>query len=167
MFGSSPFTCFIFFLALLSPALADTYYRMTYVALTTLKRDGGFEANNPKGTGTVIEHAKNLLGNDDPYISTSTDYSFLRRSATYPGNSYVYHIDTTGLDLTEVEQEFQDLGEPNPHPAEKEWSAKGYIPWNNIIKWDTFTFSKYKYTTTREEFDASHSKARFIRTFVA
>lgn len=119
MFGRSPFTCFIFFLALLSPALADTYYRMTYVALTTLKRDGGFEANNPKGTGTVIEHAKNLLGNDDPYISTSTDYSFLRRSATYPGNSYVYQSIRRVLISLRLNKSSKILGSPTLIPRKR------------------------------------------------
>ena len=167
MFGRSQSTFFIFFLALLSPALADTVYRMTFVPPTQLKRDGGFVANDPDWTGSVIAHARNQLGNQDPYISTTTDYNFAKSAATYPGNAYVYYIDTTGLDLTDVDKAWQDAGEANEHPAEKEMSAKGHIPWNNIMKWDTFTRSKYTTTTTRTDFDAAHPKARFIRAFVA
>jgi hypothetical protein len=173
MFGRSLLVYFVSFLALLGTALAvpGTLYRMTPDPPATAKQNGGLIAHNPDGTGSVIDHAENTLGNDDPWVSSTEDLAFAQSGATYPGYAYVYYIDSSKLttEVVEVAAEFANAGRPNPHPAEKEWSIKREIPWNAIIKWDRFFRSKYKDTITREDFDNGKggSKARSIRTFFA
>jgi hypothetical protein len=74
MFGFSQVFYFVAFLALLVPALADVY-RMDFRSPEDIQEDDGFVAWNPNGKGTVIQHVKGELGNDDPWISTTTDYN--------------------------------------------------------------------------------------------
>jgi hypothetical protein len=77
MFGHSRFVYFAAFLALLAPALADVY-RFDSRSPEVIQEEGGFKAWNPDGDGSVIDHVLHLLGEDDPWVSTSTDYNFLK-----------------------------------------------------------------------------------------
>ncbi|KAH8892293.1 ADP-ribosylation [Thozetella sp. PMI_491] len=170
MFGRSYFTYFVSFLVLLGSAVAAELYRVDFRPPVQVKDDGGLLSRNPEGDGSVIDHVKNTLGNDDPWVSTTSDYSIAQGGATSPGNVYVYYIDPSGLNAVDTIQAFKDAGEEHPHPGEKEFSVKGSIPWDHIIKWDTFKRSKKVATTTREEFEQSQgggSKARSIRSFTA
>jgi len=74
MFGPSRIVYFAAFFALLAPALADVY-RMDFRSPQEIQDGEGFVARDPDGEGSVIEHVKNTLGDDDPWISTTTDYS--------------------------------------------------------------------------------------------
>jgi hypothetical protein len=77
MFGHSRIVSFTALLALLSPALA-TVYRADSRSPQEIKDAGGFKAWNPAGTGSVIDHANNKLGDQDPWISTTTDKGFAK-----------------------------------------------------------------------------------------
>ncbi|KAI1652624.1 ADP-ribosylation [Daldinia decipiens] len=170
MFGRSYFTSFVSFLALLGPAATTELYRMDFRPPVQVKNDGGLLSRNPEGDGSVIDHVKNTLGDDDPWVSTTTDYNVAKGGATSPGNVYVYYIDPSGLDAVDTLIAFQEAGEPHPHPGEKEISIKSSVPWDHITKWDTFKRSKKTATTTREEFEQSQggsAKGRSIRSFVA
>ncbi|KAI2778419.1 ADP-ribosylation [Daldinia loculata] len=170
MFGRSYFTCFVSLLALLGPAAAAELYRVDFRPPVQVKNDGGLVSRNPEGDGSVIDHVKNTLGNEDPWVSTTSNYNIAKGGAKSPGNVYVYYIDPSGLNAVDTIQAFKDAGEVHPHPGEAEFSVKGSIPWDHITKWDTFKRSKKTATTTREEFDQGHGgsvKARSIRSFVA
>ncbi|ROV98694.1 hypothetical protein VMCG_06774 [Cytospora schulzeri] len=178
MLGRSRFTYFVSFLALLGPAVAANLYRMDFRSPATVEAAGGLVSKDPDGTGSVIDHCKNTLGDKDPWVSTTSDKKLLTGSAKSPGNVYIYYINPSGLTIKSAEKEFAKAKEVNPHPAEKEFSVKGSVPWNNIVKWDTYTRGKKTTTTTREEFEKSQSegaattqtdasKGRSIRAFVA
>lgn len=168
MFGRSRFTYFVSFLALLGPAVAANYYRMDFRSPEELKADGGLVSKNPNGDGSVIDHVKNTLGDDDPWVSTTSDLQLAESGATSPGNVYVYFINPQGLDIVDTIKAFRDANEEHPHPGEKEWAVKGSIPWENIVEWETFKRSKKIATTTREQYDRSGgAKRRSIRSFVA
>jgi hypothetical protein len=77
MFGHSRIFGFTALLAILSPALA-TVYRVDDRSPQQIKDAGGFKAWNPAGTGSVIDHANKQLGNQDPWISTTTDKDFAK-----------------------------------------------------------------------------------------
>lgn len=77
MFGRSQIVHFAAFLALLSPALA-TVYRLDDRSPQTVKDAGGLVSWNPAGTGSVIQHVRKELGDQDPWVSTSTDKKLLR-----------------------------------------------------------------------------------------
>lgn len=74
MLGHSRIAHFAAFLALLAPALADVY-RMDSRSPAEIQDDEGFKARDPDGDGSVIEHVRKTLGDDDPWVSTTTDYS--------------------------------------------------------------------------------------------
>ncbi|KAF3066595.1 hypothetical protein GL218_09043 [Daldinia childiae] len=151
MFGRPYLTYFVSFLALLGPAAAAELYRVDFRPPVQVKNDGGLLSRNPDGDGSVIDHVKNLLGNDDPWVSTTTDYNFAK----------------SGLDPVDTIKAFQDAGEPHPHPAEKEFSIKGSVPWDHITKWDTFKRNKKTATTTREDFDRGQGGSAKARSFTA
>ncbi|OTA52913.1 ADP-ribosylation, partial [Hypoxylon sp. EC38] len=142
MFGFSRFIYFFSFLALLGPTIAANLYRMDFRPPAQVQREGGLLSKNPEGTGSVIDHVKNLLGNDDPWVSTTSDKKIARGGATSPGNAYVYYIDPTGLKPVDTLKAFQKINEPHPHPGEKEFSIHGFVPWDHIVKWDTYTRGK-------------------------
>jgi hypothetical protein len=50
-------------------------------------------------------------------------------------------------------QAFKDAGEEHPSPGEKEWSVKGKIDWDSIIKWDVIKRNKVIKTVTRDDFE--------------
>ncbi|KAI1139330.1 ADP-ribosylation [Hypoxylon sp. FL0543] len=169
MFGHS-FIYFVSFLALLGSAVAANLYRMDFRPPTQVKEDGGLVAKDPDGTGSVIDHVKNILGNEDPWVSTTSDKKIARGGATSPGNAYVYYIDPTGLSPVDTVKAFQQAGEEHPHPGEKEFDIKGIIPWDHIVQWDTYTRGKKTATTTRQQFESgqgSSKKARSVRSFTA
>jgi hypothetical protein len=154
MFGRSRFTYFITFLLLLGPALAaDKYvYRMDFRSPEDVERDGGLVARNPEGTGSVIDHVYNTLGDDDPWVSTTSSEKLARKGAQSPGKVYVYRINVSGLRLKDTRKEFEKAGEEHPKPGEKEYSVKEYIPWSNIDQWETFKGSKSRGITTKKEY---------------
>jgi hypothetical protein len=120
--------------------------------------------------GSVIDHVKNTLGDEDPWVSTTSNYQIAKGGATSPGKVYVYYIDTSGLDAVDTIQAFQQAGEEHPHPREAEISVKGSVPWDHILQWDTFVRSKKTETTTRAQFEQSQNgaaKGRSIRSFIA
>ncbi|RYP15325.1 hypothetical protein DL765_005781 [Monosporascus sp. GIB2] len=170
MFGPSYFTYFVSFLALLGSAVAAEVYRMDFRPPAQVKNDGGLNSRNPEGDGSVIDHVHNTLGNEDPWVSTTTDYNLAKAGAMSPGNVYVYYIDISGLEAVDTIQAFEEAGQEHPHPGEKEISVKSRVPWDHITKWDTFRRSKLVATTTREEFEQSQgggSKRLSIRSFIA
>jgi hypothetical protein len=130
---------------------------------------------NPHGTGSVIEHARKLLGHDDPWVSTTSNRKFAAKSATGPGDVYVYTINPRApykLTIKDVAFEFQNIHEEEPHPGESEFSVHGYVPWKNIISWETFRRSHSTGVTTREQFEAgvggsSSAKSHKVRSFFA
>ncbi|KAI0119020.1 ADP-ribosylation [Daldinia grandis] len=170
MFGRSYLSYFVSFLALLGPAVAAELYRVDFRVPVQVHNDGGLLSHNPDGDGSVIEHVRNTLGNDDPWVSTTSDYNIAKGGAKSPGNVYVYYIDSSGLNAVDTIQAFQDAGEVHPHPGEAEFSVKGSVPWDHITKWDTFKRGKKTGTTTREEFEQSPGgsvKGRSARAFTA
>ncbi|KAI1483863.1 ADP-ribosylation [Daldinia eschscholtzii] len=166
MLGHSFANYFISLLALLGFALAAEVYRKDDRAPAAVKRDGGLNSYNPHGDGSVIEHVKNTLGKDDPWVSTTTDYNIAKKGAQAPHDIYVYYIDTSGLDAVDTIQAFKDANEEHPHPGEKEIAVKGSIPWENIIQWDTVRRNKVVATTTRQEYDNQRG-GRKARSFAA
>jgi hypothetical protein len=168
MFGRSRFTYFFSFLALLGPAVAANLYRVDTRSPADVKAAGGLVSKDPNGDGSVIDHVKNTLGDQDPWVSTTSDKQIAEGGATYPGEVYVYFINPSGLNAVDTIAEFQKEGQEHPHPGEKEWAVKGSIPWENIIEWETFKRSKLTGTTTREQYDrGGSSKGRSIRSFNA
>ncbi|XXH01433.1 hypothetical protein Hte_007793 [Hypoxylon texense] len=169
MFVSPYLTYFVSFLALLGSAVAAELYRMDFRPPVQVKQDGGLVSYDPEGDGSVIDHVNNKLGNEDPWVSTTSDYNIAKGGATSPENVYVYYIDPSGLDAVDTIKAFEDAGEEHPHPGEKEVSIKGSVPWDHITKWDTFKRSKKTATTTREDFDNSQGSGtrRSIRSFTA
>ncbi|KAI0845880.1 ADP-ribosylation [Daldinia vernicosa] len=167
MFGRAYFKHFVSILALLGPAVAADLYRVDFRPPVQVKNDGGLLSRNPDGDGSVIDHVKNTLGNDDPWVSTTSDYNIAKGGAMSPGNVYVYYIDPSGLNAVDTIKAFQDAGEDHPHPGEKEVSIKGSVPWDHITQWDTFKRNKKTGTTTREDFDRGQGAKRSVRTFVA
>ncbi|PVI04206.1 ADP-ribosylation [Periconia macrospinosa] len=156
MLGPSRFIYVASFI-LLGPALAANLFRMTFIPPVQIKAAGGFVANNPDGTGSVTEHARNTLGNEDPWISTTSSKKFAQSGATSPSDAYVYEIIPRGPgngEIKDVQKEFDKIGEENPHPEEKEFSIKGHIPWGNIVGWEKWTRSKYAKTVNRQDYDA-------------
>lgn len=169
MFSRSRFTYFVSVLALLGPAFAANVYRMDFRTPKEIHTAGGIMSRNPAGDGSVIDHVLAKLGADDPWVSTTSDKKFAQAGAKSPGNVYVYYINPrspTHLSIVDAAKEFTKAKEEYPHPAEKEFSVKGSIPWDNIVQWDTFKGGKKTETTTREEFEAS-LKGRSIRWFNA
>ncbi|KAF2675746.1 ADP-ribosylation [Lentithecium fluviatile CBS 122367] len=152
MFGHSRIVYFAAFLALLAPALADVY-RMDFRSPAEIQDDEGFVARDPDGDGSVIEHVKNKLGDDDPWISTTTDYSVAKGGALSPSEVYVYYISENGIKFVDTIQAFKDAGEEHPSPGEKEWSVRGKIDWDSIIKWDVIKRGKVIKTVTRDDFE--------------
>ncbi|KAI0895033.1 ADP-ribosylation [Annulohypoxylon nitens] len=170
MFSRSHFIYFISFLALLGPAVAANLYRMDFRPPTQVHQEGGLVSKDPDGDGSVLDHVRAVLGNDDPWVSTTSDKKLAREGARSPGNAYVYYIDPTGLNPVDTIKAFRDAGEEHPHPGEKEFSIHGSIPWSHIVKWDTYTRGKKTGTTTRQEFEqgqGSSAKGRLIRSFIA
>ncbi|KIM99755.1 hypothetical protein OIDMADRAFT_30157 [Oidiodendron maius Zn] len=141
MFGPSRLTHFVTFLALLGPSLAASLYRMDFRTPSEVHAAGGLMSYNPHGTGSVVDHVLNKLGHDDPWVSTTSDKKFAAKSATSPGNVYVYKIDPKSpyaLTIKDSAKEFAKIHQAHPHPAEAEFSVHGSVPWNNIISWETF-----------------------------
>ena len=169
MLGRSYLTYFVSSLAVLGPVLAAEVYRVDNRPPVEVQQDGGLLSYNPGGDGSVIDHVKNLLGPDDPWVSTTTDYNVAKGGATMPGNIYIYYIDPSGLNAIDTLQAFAEAQEDHPHPGEKEIAVKDSVPWDHITKWDTYRRSKLTATTTREEFEQSqggNAKRRSI-TFTA
>ncbi|KAH7087398.1 hypothetical protein FB567DRAFT_442078 [Paraphoma chrysanthemicola] len=152
MFGHSRIVQFAAFLALAAPALAEVY-RMDFRSPGQIQEDEGFVARNPDGEGSVLEHVKNTLGDDDPWVSTTTDYSVAKGGALSPSEVYVYYISENGVKFVDTIKAFKDAGEPHPKPGEKEWSVKGKIDWDSIIKWDVIVRGTVKRTVTRDDFE--------------
>ncbi|KAI8623435.1 ADP-ribosylation [Xylariaceae sp. FL1651] len=167
MFARSYFTTFVSLLALLGPAAAAELYRADFRPPVQVKADGGLVSRNPQGTGSVIDHVKKLLGDDDPWVSTTTDYKVAKGGAKSPGEVYVYYIDPSGLDAVDTLKAFADAGEEHPHPGEKEIAIKGSVPWDHITKWDTYKRSKKTGTTTRADFDANGGASKRSIQFTA
>lgn len=172
MFGRARFAYFVYFLVLLGYAAAAKLYRMDDRTPEEVQAAGGLVSWNPKGKGTVIQHVRKELGKQDPWVSTTSDKKLASKGATSPGNVYVYYINPSGLKPVDTIKEFQKKKEKHPHPAEKEFSVKGSIPWDKIASWDTFKRGKKIATTTREEFEsgagpADAAEKRSIRSFVA
>jgi hypothetical protein len=141
---------------------------MDFRSPAELKADGGLVSRNPSGGGSVIDHVKNTLGDQDPWVSTTSDLQLAEAGATSPGNVYVYFINPQGLNIVDTIKAFQDANEEHPHPGEKEWAVKGSIPWENIVEWETFKRSKKIATTTREQYErGGGAKRRSTRSFVA
>ncbi|KAI0405191.1 ADP-ribosylation [Xylaria palmicola] len=155
MFIRSLFTYFVSFLALLGPGLAANLYRLDFRSPAEARAAGGLVSRNPHGTGSVIDHVKNTLGNDDPWVSTTSDKKLAKNGATSPGNVYIYYINPAGLHIVDTVKEFKKAKQVHPHPGEKEFAVYGYIPWTSIIQWDTYKRGKIIATTTREEYEKS------------
>lgn len=149
---------------LLGPVAAAKLYRKDDRTPAEVKAAGGLMSWNPRGTWTVIQHA--ISGDDketmDPRVSTTTDQKLAASGATSPGEVYVYYINPTGLSIKSVAKEFKKAKKVDPHPGEKEYSVHGSVPWVNIISWDTYKMSRKVASTTREEYDAAHHKARSL-----
>jgi hypothetical protein len=156
MIGRSRFIYVASFL-LLGPALAANLFRVVFDPPVQIKADGGFVARDPDGTGSVTDHAKYILGNEDPWISTTSSRKFAQKGATSPSDAYVYEILPYGPgngEIQDVQKAFDKIEEDNPHPEEKEFSIKGRIPWENIVGWEKWTRSKYVKTVSRADYDA-------------
>lgn len=173
MFGQSKAVYFTAFLALLAPALADVY-RVDDRSPEKILEDKGFKARNPDGDGSVIEHVQKKLGDDDPWVSTTSDYEYakgkdritnpiFRRSLIIPLSfaasvksnldAYIYYISSNGIKLVETKKEFEDAKIEHPHPGEFEFSVKGEIEWDSIIKWEHWVRGELKETVTRDDFE--------------
>jgi len=153
MFGSSRFTYLIFFLALLGPALSATYYRVDDRTPARVHEEGGLWSWNPQGTGSIVDHVYNRLGQEDPWVSTTSDKNFAKASAKSAGIVYIYKINPRGLDLVDTMEDFANQNEEHPHPGEMEFSVKGFIPWENIRGWDVYRRGKKIDSMTRQEFE--------------
>lgn len=157
MFGPSRITSFLSFLALLGSAVAANLYRMDDRTPEQIHAAGGFVSWNPQGTGSVLDHVRKKLGNQDPWVSTTNDKKVAQGGARSPGSVYVYYINPSGLEIVDTAKAFKKANEDHPYPSEKEFSVRGQVPWNNIVSWETWTRSKKASTTTREEFEHSQS----------
>ena len=115
---------------------------------------------NPAGTGSVIQHVRKELGDQDPWVSTSTDKKLLRKGATSITDIFLYEISEDGLDLVDTKEAFKEAGEEHPHPGEEEFSVKGKIPWENIKKWTVYKRSKKQSDQTRKDFDDGQKDKR-------
>jgi hypothetical protein len=73
--------------------------------------------------------------------------------ALSPSEVYVYYISENGIKFVDTMQAFKDAGEKHPSPAEKEWSVKGKIDWDSIIKWDVIKRGRVIKTVTRDDFE--------------
>lgn len=147
---------------------------MDFRSPAEIQDDEGFVARDPDGDGSVIEHVKNTLGDDDPWISTTTDYSVAKGKdcsknplsdlfancvlsfaggALSPSEVYVYYISENGIKFVDTIQAFKDAGEEHPSPGEKEWSVRSKIDWDSIIKWDVIKRGEVIKTVTRDDFE--------------
>lgn len=61
-----------------------------------IEADGGMLAMDPNGDGSAIDHVKELLGEHDPWVSTTTHKRVAVVGAKSPGNVYVYFINPSG-----------------------------------------------------------------------
>lgn len=59
-------------------------------------------------------------------------------------------------------QAFKDAVENHPSPGEKEWSVKGKIDWDSIIKWDVIVRGKVIKTETRDDFEDGGDMKRSV-----
>jgi hypothetical protein len=73
--------------------------------------------------------------------------------AKSPSEVYVYYISENGIKFVDTMKAFNDAGEKHPSPQEKEWSVKGKIDWDSIIKWDVIKRGKVIKTVTRDDFE--------------
>ncbi|KAK2601690.1 hypothetical protein QQS21_004765 [Conoideocrella luteorostrata] len=176
MFGRASFVYFLSFLALLGPALTAHLYRLDFRSPDEIYRAGGMLSWNPSGKGSVIDHVNKKLGDKDPWVSTTNDKKVIQRGATSPSSVNIYYIDPSSLDIVDTVKEFRKAKVDHPHPGEKEFAVKGYIPWKNIVKWETYVRGTKTATTTREEYEKSQkggsspkksAKRYSIRSFVA
>jgi hypothetical protein len=111
MFGHSRIVYFAAFLALLAPALANVY-RMDFRSPKEIQDDEGFVARDPDGDGSVIDHVKNKLGDDDPWVSTTTDYSVAKGKDRSTNPIFETFADHTSFFLQEA-----------PYPPRKSMST--------------------------------------------
>ncbi|KAK2603623.1 hypothetical protein QQS21_004204 [Conoideocrella luteorostrata] len=176
MFGLARLAYFVTILALLGTALAANLYRLDFRTPKEIHDAGGMVSREPNGKGSVIEHVKAILGDKDPWVSTTSDKKLAQKGAKSPGNAYVYYIYPSGLEIKDTIKEFKKAKQEHPHPAEKEFSVKSRIPWKNIEKWETYKRGKLIETTTREEYKKGHegesspkkgARGRSIRSFIA
>ena len=70
-----------------------------------------------------------------------------------PSEVYVYYISENDIKFVDTIQAFKDAGKEHPSPGEKEWSVKGKIDWDSIIKWDVIKRGKVVKTVTRDDFE--------------
>jgi hypothetical protein len=126
---------------------------MDFRSPAEIQAAGGIMSHNPNGDGSVIDHVYKKLGNQDPWVSTTSDKKFAQAGAQSPGDVYVYYIEPSGLYIVDTAKAFIKANLEHPHPVEKEFSVKGSVPWNNIVQWDKYTMSKKAETTTREEYE--------------
>ncbi|KAH6642890.1 hypothetical protein C7974DRAFT_112472 [Boeremia exigua] len=152
MFGPSQFVHFAAFLALLSPALANVY-RVDDRSPQQIRDAGGFVARNPAGTGTVIQHVRKELGDQDPWVSTTNSKEYAKDSAKSNLDAYLYYISENGISLVDTKKAFEDAKEDHPHLGEYEYSVKGQIDWDSIIKWDHYVRGKIVDGQTRDDFE--------------
>ncbi|GAB0138076.1 hypothetical protein EsDP_00006322 [Epichloe bromicola] len=89
-------------------------------------------------------------------MSTTSDKKLARQGAKSPGDTYVYYINPSGLSVVDTIKEFEKEKQVHAHPGEKEFSVKGHIPWENIVKWETFRRGRKTATTTREDWEKIH-----------
>lgn len=81
MFRRSRFSYFISFLALLGPAVAANLYRIDFRGPETVYKAGGLVSQNPGGDGSVLAHVRNELGDEDPWVSTTSDKKLAQAGA--------------------------------------------------------------------------------------
>ncbi|ROW14400.1 hypothetical protein VPNG_03974 [Cytospora leucostoma] len=72
----------------------------------TVKAAGGLVRRDPDGTGSVIDHCYNRLGDKDPWVSTTNDKKVAAGGAKSPGDVYVHYINPSCLTFKSAEREF-------------------------------------------------------------
>lgn len=174
LFSRSRFTQFATFLALLGPALAASLYRYDTRSPEEVRALGGIQSWNPAGSATILDHVTRIDSTNDPWVSTTSDKALAKCGTRCPGTVYVYKIDPSGLKPVDT---VKKLGGTHPHPAEKEFSINGMVPWANIKEVTEYNRGKKVSTKSRADFDtpppspkSAHSSPKSghkVRSFTA
>ncbi|TLS20833.1 uncharacterized protein PpBr36_10687 [Pyricularia pennisetigena] len=149
----------IFQLSLLvsiAAAIPAVIYRGDSRSPETIEADGGFRCRGdsfgePKNSSMsyhqhVMMEPGNPGYNNDPWISTSSNYSWIVGyfGRHFEGNTtWIYHINTTDLpNAVDISEAYKADGKEYSKPDEAEIAVKDIIPWSNIIEWDKYHISE-------------------------
>lgn len=143
------FSFFFLLTWLLAAALATSVPNPVYRADSRnpdrIKAAGGFKSFGTNEQISIIEHVRKYYEKghrqgQDPWISTSS-FAGIGMMDVVDKPCWVYTIDTSAIasKFVEAEAAFELAKEKNPHPAEKEWTAKLEIPLSSITSFYRLT----------------------------